>query len=133
MATKSSEPSLSPGAALVKLRWDKATEEDRKAQSARLAKARAQLTAEEHSDIARKAGIASAAARWGKRKAKAEKTELVLDPEAAKVRRHEIASAAAKARWAKTRTVKQADEMAVQPKASAGSSRRAKRKPGRGT
>jgi hypothetical protein len=133
MGRESNDPKLSPGAALVKLRWDKATEEDRKAQSARLAKARAQLTPEERSDIARKAGIASAAVRWGKRKAKAKKTAPVLDPDAAKVRRREIASAAATRRWAKVRAAEQTAETADEPEPSAGLDRRRKRKPRRGS
>ncbi len=104
---------LSPGAALVRMRWDKATEEERKAEGARLTEARRRkLTPEQRKEIARKAGLASAAARWGfkeeEQKAVVEKArQSDQDPELVKARRREIASAAAKAQWAKVGAAKQ--------------------------
>jgi hypothetical protein len=108
---------VSPGAALVRMRWDKATEEERKAEGVRLTEARRQkLTPEQRKEIARKAGIASAAARWGfheeQRKAAIEKAGPNMDPELVKARRREIASTAAKARWAKARAAEQTGKAA---------------------
>ena len=129
---------LAPGAALVKVRWDKATEEERKAEGVRLTEARRQkLTPEQRKEIARKAGIASAAARWGfkqdEREASAEKP-TGMEGESAKARRREIASLAAKARWAKAHEAKQAGEPAGEAKRSTGSHGRSKgRKPKPGT
>jgi hypothetical protein len=113
MVVMSRKEKLSPGAALVKLRWDKATEEERKAEGARLTEARRRkLTPEQRKEIARKAGLASAAARWGfkeeEHKAAVENLgRSEIDPELVKARRREIASAAAKARWAKVGAAKQ--------------------------
>jgi hypothetical protein len=47
--------------------------------------------------------------------------------------RSEIGRKAVTARWAKARAAEQPNEPADEPKPSAGSSRRGKRKPGRGT
>lgn len=76
--------------------------------------------------------------RWAdlsedERKAAMEKARSERQRQLSKARRREIASTAAKARWAKARAAEQTAETAAEPKASAGSSRRGKRKPGGGT
>jgi hypothetical protein len=93
------------GSAGGKKRAETLSEDQRKKIACKAGKASAKarrrnLTPEQRFEMARKAGLAGAAARWGDHKP-AGKTVPVLDPEAARARRREIARAAAKARRAK--------------------------------